>query len=128
MERALAVAGHDPARVDAIGAQQTVGRHIGGAHADQGEFQALQRLADQARGVDERGEDDGRRPLLVVVPDGDLQALAQHVEYVEAFGLGDILQIDAAEAGLEQLDGTDDVLGCFAAQADRHGIHTPPGI
>ena len=57
-------------------------------------------LPDDLQGVDEPGHGHGRGALLVIVPDGDLGFLAQRVQDVEALGLGDILQVDAAEAGL----------------------------
>ncbi len=61
---------------------------------------------DHLEGVDEAGERDAGRALLVVVPDGDLALLAQGVEDAEALGLGDVLEVHPAEPRLHELART----------------------
>ena len=122
METALAVAGDDPLRIESGGPQQAIGRHIGGAHADEGQPQALQRLADDPGGVDEGGENDGRGALLVVMPDRNVQLPAKGVEDSKALGLGDVLEVDPAEARLEQLDGPHNLVRVLGSEAEGNRI------
>ncbi len=63
-------------------------------------FTSSMLLADDLERVDEAGEGDAGRALLVVVPDGDLALGAQRVEDAEALGLGDVFQVDAAQPRL----------------------------
>ena len=67
-------------------------------------------LADQLEGVEERrGRDDGGA-VLVVMEDGDVERLLQRSLDDEAFGRGDVLQIDAGDGGAEHLAEADDLL------------------
>ena len=70
----------------------------------------------------EAGERDARGALLVVVPHGDLALLAQRVEDAEALGLGDVLEVDAAEAGLHELDELDELVRVLGVDHEREAV------
>src|SRR3546814_11930514 len=58
----------------------------------------------QIAGIDNPGRSDDSGAVLVVMEHGDVHSFAQRLLDHEAFGRLDILQIDAAEAGLQQCD------------------------
>jgi hypothetical protein len=60
--------------------------------------------------------------VLVVVEHRDVEGLAQAALDLEAPGGGDVLQVDPAVAGGEQLDRADDLVGVLGGQADRPGV------
>ena len=60
-------------------------------------------LADDPQRVDQRGEDDDRGPVLVVVEDRDVELGAQAALDLEAARRRDVLEVDAAEAGATAL-------------------------
>ena len=60
--------------------------------------------AGEVAGVDQAGGGDDRGAVLVVVEDRDVHPLAQRLLDDEAVWRGDILEVDPAEARLEQLD------------------------
>jgi hypothetical protein len=68
--------------------------------ADHGDAHLVRSLAHQLERVDQAGQRDGGRALLVVVPDRDRHLFAQPVQDVEALGLFDIFQVDPAKDGL----------------------------
>ena len=119
-EAAQPVVDHDV--LDAGGEHERDDRTAGGAGtrddgADRGEV-----LADHAQGVGERGEHDDRGAVLVVVEDRDVEGLAQPSLDLEASRRRDVLEVDAPEAGCDQLDGADDLVGVLGVQADRPGV------
>ena len=73
----------------------------GGAGARHDELHLGDVLADQGERVQERGADDDRRAVLVVMEDRDRHALAQLLLDVEAFRRLDVLEVDAAEGGFQ---------------------------
>ena len=75
----------------------------------------LELLAHHPQRVDEAGQRHARRPLGVVVPHRDVALLAQGIEHLEAVGLGDVLEVDRAEARLQHLDEVDDLVGVVLA-------------
>lgn len=79
-------------------------------------------LAHHAQGVGEGGQHDDRGAVLVVVEDGDVEGLAQPGLDLEAARRGDVLQVDAREAGGDGLDDRDDLVGVLGVQADRPGV------
>ncbi len=125
MQDALAVAGDDVAPLHAASDQQSQRGHVGRPHADEGHLDVFGFLAHDLQRVEQAGQHHRGCALLVVVPDRyvHLRIAAQEVQHAEAFGLGDVLQVDAAEGGLDQLDGLDDRVGVLGVQADGHGIH-----
>ena len=49
-------------------------------------------------------------------------SVAEPVEDLEALRLGDVLQVDATEAGEKRFHRFDDLVGIVGAEADRHGV------
>jgi hypothetical protein len=86
-------------------------RDAGGAEADDEHVQVLDALAGDLDRVEQRGEDDDRRAVLVVVEDGDVELGLQPVLDLEAPRRRDVLEVDAAERGRQALDGLDDLVG-----------------
>ena len=83
---------------DARGEQDLGARDAGGAGADDHDRDVLGSLADDAQRVQEGGQDDDGRPVLVVVEDRDVELLAQPPLDLEAARRRDVLEVDAAEA------------------------------
>ena len=77
----------------------------------------LELLAHDAQCVGQRGEHDDRGAVLVVVEDGDVESVAQPALDLEAARRGDVLQVDAGEAGGDRLDDLDDRVGVLGVQA-----------
>ncbi len=67
-------------------------------------------LADDAQPVEDRGADDDRGAVLVVVEHRDLHALAQRALDDEALRRLDVLEVDAAEGRLERGDDVDQLV------------------
>ena len=67
-------------------------------------------LADDLEAVEDRGADDDRGAVLVVVEDRDLHAAAQLALDVEALRRLDVLEVDAAEGRLERGDHLDQLV------------------
>jgi hypothetical protein len=76
------------------------------------------------QGVDQAGQGDRRRSLLVVVPDGILASLRRVSRMWKHLGW-EILQVDPAEAGGDDLDGLDDLLGSLVSRQTGQAS-TPP--
>src|SRR3954471_19341429 len=79
----------------------------GGTQPQHEHSQALDRLVDDLQGVEERSHHDHRGAVLVVVEDGDVELLLEPVLDLETTGGGDVLEIDPAEGGRDQLDRLD---------------------
>src|SRR5699024_1767112 len=79
------------------GAQQAQDRGAGGPRAGQDDAGGRDLLLDDAQGVPQRGDDNDRGAVLVVVEDGDVELGAQAVLDLEAAGRGDVLEVDAGE-------------------------------
>ncbi len=60
--------------------------------------------------------------MLVIVHDRDLHALAQGLLDDEAFRRLDVLEVDAAEAGLHQRHGIDEGFGVLGIELDVDGV------
>ena len=94
----------------------------GGAGADDHDLDLAGALAHHAQRVDQRGEDDDRRAVLVVVEDGDVELGAQAALDLEAARRRDVLEVDAAEARRDRLDEGHDLVGVLGVQAQREGV------
>ena len=79
-------------------------------------------LADDAERVQQRGEDDDRRPVLVVVEDGDVECLAQPALDLEAAWRRDVLEVDAAEDRGDRDDRAHDLVHVLRREADGEGV------
>ena len=120
MERAVLVDTDDV--TDPAREQDFDGRRPRRAHAGDDHSELLRILADDAERVQQRSQDDDGGAVLVVVEHRDLEILAEPLLDLEAAWRRDILQIDAAEGGGEQLHGFHDLVAVLGGQADRKGI------
>ena len=77
---------------------------------------------DDLERVDQRGQDDHRRPVLIVVEDRDVELLLQAVLDLEAARRRDILQVDPAEHGRHGLDEQHDLVDVLGGEAEREGV------
>ena len=66
--------------------------------------------------------------MLVVVEHGDVELVDQTALDLEAARRGDVLEVDAAEAGGEALDGLDDLVDVLRVKAQRDGVHAAEGL
>ena len=66
--------------------------------------------------IDQAGRRDDRGAVLVVMHHGDVHPLAQCLLDDEAFGRGDVFQIDAAEGGLHQRHRLDELVRVFGIE------------
>jgi len=97
-------------------------RRSGRAAARHDDLQVFDSLADHQRRVHERGENDDRRSVLVVVHDRmSRRSIQASLDFETARG-GDVLEIDPAEDGRDSDDRLDDLVHVFGVQADRKGI------
>ena len=118
VDHALAVAHDDIVaahthRLDELGAGDRRGTSAVHHHLDVGELALGQKTGvDQARGGDDRG------PVLVVVEYRDVHPLAQGLLDDEAVRSRDILEVDPAEARLEQFDAVDEALRVLGFHLD----------
>ena len=85
-------------------------------HADVLEFPV-----GQEAGVDQAGGGDDRGAMLVVMEHRDVHPFLERLLDDEAVGRGDVLQVDPAETGAEQLDRIDEPLrvGGVDLEVDR---------
>src|SRR3546814_11457951 len=74
------------------------------ARAVDDDLDILEITVRQIAGIDNPGRSDDSGAVLVVMEHGDVHSFAQRMLDHEAFGRLDILQIDAAEARLQQCD------------------------
>ena len=93
-----------------------------GAGAGEDDLHLVDLLADDLERVEQRGAGDDRRAVLVVVEDGDLHRLPQRLLDVEAVGRLDVLEVDAADGGLEELAELDDVVGDLGADLEIEDV------
>ena len=118
VDHALAVAHDDIVvrhahRLDQLGAGDRRGAGAVHDHLD-----VLELAPGQVAGVDQAGGGDDRGAVLVVVHDRDVHPLAQGLLDDEAFGRGDVLEVDAAEARLHQRDRVDERVGILGVELD----------
>src|SRR5690606_13060404 len=108
--------------LDTGGDQQLQDGRTGGTGTGHDDPYVTDVLAHHAQGAGQGGEHDDGGAVLVVVEDGDVQGLAEPGLDLEATGGGDVLQVDAREAGGDRLDDLDDRVGVLGVQADRPGV------
>jgi hypothetical protein len=94
-----------------------------GAGADHEDLEAVHVALRQAASIDEGGERDYCRAVLVVVEDRDVERLLEPLLDLEAARGGDVLEVDAAERGGDPDDRLDDLVHVLGGQADREGVH-----
>jgi hypothetical protein len=120
MQRAAAVAHEEVA--DALGEHDLRAAHAGRTGADDHDRDVLGSLVDDPQGVEQRGEHDDRRAVLVVVEDRDVELRAQPPLDLKAARHGDVLEIDAAEGRGHRRDEGDDLVDVLGVDAQRQGV------
>jgi hypothetical protein len=120
IEGAAAVADDDVA--DALGEHDLRARHAGRACADDHDGDVLGALADDPQGVEQRGEHDDRRAVLVVMKDRDVELRAQPPFDLKAARRGDVLEVDASEGRGHRCDEGDDLIDVLGVDAQREGV------
>ena len=60
--------------------------------------------------------------MLIVVKDGDAHRLAERLLDVEAIRRADVLEVDPADGGFEQLAELDDVIGILRSHLDVEDV------
>src|SRR5690606_10376639 len=100
------------------GDQQVEAGEGGRARARGDDLRLPDVLIRKLQPVEHGGRHDDCGSVLVVVEDGDLHALLEAFLHLEALGRLDVLQVDAAEGGLERGDGLD-----HAAYVGRIDLH-----
>ena len=93
-----------------------------GAGAVENDFEFSRRLADEGGGVQQRRAGDDRGTVLVVVEDRDPERPAKLLFDEEAIRRFDVLEVDAAERGLEELAGADDLLRVLGIELDVEDV------
>ena len=94
----------------------------GRAGAGEDDAHLLDLLAGHRQGVEQRGAGDDRRAVLVVVEDRDVHLRLEAALDLEALGGADVLQVDAAEGRLEELDGADELLRVGGVDLDVEDV------
>src|SRR5204863_8733366 len=87
----------------------------GGARAGEHDLDLAEVLLDDLERIEERGARDDRRPMLVVMEDGDVERLAQLLFDIEAIGRAHVFEVDPAYRRLEELAKPDHVLRLLRA-------------
>ena len=118
VDHALAVAHDDMVVAHAHRLDQLGAGDRRGAGAVDHDLDVLELAPGQVAGVDQAGGGDDRGAVLVVVEDRDVHPLAQRLLDDEAVGRGDVLEVDAAEARLEQRDRVDEPLRVLGVELD----------
>ena len=106
----------------ALGEEESDDRIARRADARDDDADVLDLLSDELEGVDQRGEDDDRGTVLIVVEDRDVEFGAQPLLDLEAAGRGDVLQVDAAVGRGDRLDDRNDLLRIGRVEDDRPSV------
>ena len=77
----------------------------------------------QVQRVDETGNGDDGRPVLVVVKDGNVHQFAQSLFDDEAIRRLDVFKIDAAERRTEIADAIDELIDILCVDFDVEAVH-----
>ncbi len=109
----------------AVGQQQFCDGHSCAAGAVYHNAAVLLLFAHHLQGVDDTRQHYDGRAVLVVVKNGDVQGGFQPLFNLKASGGGDVLQIDAPEAGSHPGHRLDDFLRVLGVQTDGDGIDAP---
>lgn len=100
-------------------------RHSGGTGAGDDDLEVGDVLADDPCGVHQGREDDDRRPVLVIVHDGDVERGLDPVLDLEAPRRGDVFEVDRPEGRGDPHDRVDDLVDVVAVDDD--GDRVEPG-
>ncbi len=111
MEDPLGVGHDDVVRIDSQLDEEAGGgdaRRPGAGDNDGGHRDVA---ACQLEGVEKGGSSDDGRAVLIVVEHGDVEAVPESLLDIEALGGLDVLEIDPANGGCQELAELDDVVG-----------------
>src|SRR5208337_2174510 len=100
------------------------GSNAGSAGAVDDNLNLVQALARQLHRIEQRCASDNRGAVLIVVENRDFHRLLEGFLDVEALRRFDVFQVDAAEGGLKQLAGFDNLVGIVSIQFDVEYIDT----
>ena len=103
---------------DPILEQDPRARDAGRAHAEEDDPHVLEALAHDVRCIDQRCERDNGRAVLIVMKDGDIELVPETPLDLEAHRRGDVLQVDASEAGRDRARNGHELVGRVRARAD----------
>lgn len=106
----------------ASGQQHLRARRAGRPDAADDHLDLVEALADQFQRVQQAGQHDNGRAVLVVVEDGDVELLLEALLDFEAPRRGNVLQVDAAKGRGDGLDDADDLFGVLGIEADGKGV------
>ena len=126
VDSALAVAHGDVP--ESGGEQQLHDGYGSGACAGGDHLHVFFLLANHLQGVGEAGQGDHGGAVLVVVEDGNVALLLQLALDLEAAGRGDILQIHAAKAAGDVIDGLHELVHVLGLDAQGEGVHIGKGL
>src|SRR3989441_471506 len=102
--------------------QELRGPDVGGPCADERDRDVGHLLPHDLERVDQTGDVDRRGALLVVVPHRDLTLLPEPLQNRETLRLRDVLEVDTAERGRDELDRLDDFLGVLRRERNRERV------
>ena len=118
----LGVAQDDVVGREADGLEQLEAGDAGGTGTVAYQLGGFDVAAGQMQRIDQpRRRDDGGA-VLVVVEDRDIEQLAQALLDHETFGGPDVLQVDAAPALAEKLDGVDELVRVLGRHLEIDGV------
>ena len=121
VDHAFAITTHDVA--GAGDTEQSRRRRAGRANAREDDPHVLDPLADDVEGVQQGGEHDDRRPVLVVVEDRDVELVPKPALDLEAARRRDVLEVDPAEARRKRHNGAHDLVDVLRGEAHRPGVN-----
>jgi hypothetical protein len=104
----------------ALGEHDLSASHAGRARADDHDRDVLGSLTDDPQGVEQRGEDDDRRAVLVVMKNRNIELRAQPPFDLKAARPGDVLEIDVPESRGHRCDEGDDLIDVVGVDAERN--------
>jgi len=108
---ARGVTHHDVLALHAQGGVEPRGRDGRRAGPGEDDVQRFEFLVDDVGGVQKRRPGDDRRPVLVVVEDGDVDLLAETGFDLEALRRFDVFEVDPTEGRLHRPHRVDDIAG-----------------
>ena len=122
IDHALGVAEDQVLVLEADGFEQFQAGDAGGAGAVADDLGVLDLAAGEVERIEQaRGRND-RGAVLVVMEHGNVHELAQPLLDDEALRRLDVLEVDAAPAGAEQLHAIDDLVGVLGRHFEIDGI------
>jgi hypothetical protein len=98
--------------------------HAGRTGAGDGDVEVSEVATDDASRIDQCGEHDDRGAVLVIVEDGDVEALLQPAFDLEAARRRDVLEVDPAIRWCDSRDGVHELVDGAGLHAQRDRVDT----